>query len=88
MPAHRYMEENSLAVMVATNGLTGVTPDMNLKVCMSPPSTNKATHAGFETKRRCHQKSKTGVSVAPQQGLMSCHLIFFSKIAKYMNHHL
>ena len=29
------------------------------------------THSGFETQRRHHQKSKTGVSVAPQKGLMS-----------------
>ena len=26
-------------------------------------------HPGFETQGRCHQKSKTGVSVAPQKGL-------------------
>ena len=25
------------------------------------------THSGFETQRRCHQKSKTGVPVAPQK---------------------
>ena len=30
-----------------------------------PPSSNKAPHSGFETQRRRHQKSKTGVSVAP-----------------------
>ena len=29
------------------------------------------THPGFETQGRHHQKSKTGVSVAPQKGLMS-----------------
>ena len=32
---------------------------------------NKTAHSGFETQRRRDQKSKTGVSVAPQQGLMS-----------------
>ena len=26
---------------------------------------------GFETQGRCHQKSKTGLSVAPQKGLIS-----------------
>ena len=41
---------------------------------MSPLSVDKAVHSGFETQRRRHQKSKTGVSVAPQKGLM------FSKI--------
>ena len=35
---------------------------------------NKAVHSGFETQRRLHQKSKTGVSVAPQ-----CPPIFFLK---------
>ena len=38
---------------------------------MPPPSLNKAAHSGFETQRRCHQNSKTGVSVVPQKGLMS-----------------
>ena len=28
-------------------------------------------HPGFETQGRCHQKSKTEVSVAPRKGLMS-----------------
>ena len=31
---------------------------------------NKDAHSGFETQRRRQQKSKTGVSVAPQKGLM------------------
>ena len=31
------------------------------------PSMNKAVHSGFETERRHHQKSKTGVSVIPQK---------------------
>ena len=78
MPAHRYVEEIGLAVILAAKMLTGVTPEVNLGehvTCTSPPSTNKATHSGFETQRRCHhQRSITGVSVAPQKGLM------FSKI--------
>ena len=28
-------------------------------------------HSGFETQGRRHQKSKTGASVTPRQGLMS-----------------
>ena len=36
-----------------------------------PPSAYKAAYSGFETQRRRHQNSKTGVSVAPQKGLMS-----------------
>ena len=37
---------------------------------MPPPNADKATHSGFKTKRRRHQKSETGESVAPQKGLM------------------
>ena len=31
----------------------------------------RGIHPGFETQGRCHQKSRTGVSVAPRKGLMS-----------------
>ena len=33
------------------------------------------SYSGFETKRRHHQKSKTGVSVTPQKGLMSSEFL-------------
>ena len=33
--------------------------------------TSEGIHPGFETQGRHHQKSKTGVSVAPQKGLVS-----------------
>ena len=46
---------------------------------MSLPSGNKAAHFGFETQRRRHQKSKTGVSVAPQKGLVSSKNFKFKK---------
>ena len=36
---------------------------------MPLPSVNKAAHSDFETQRRYHQKSKTGVSVAAQKSL-------------------
>ena len=48
--------------------LAGVALEANLResVTHTPlPSTNKAAYYGFETQRRRHQKSKTGVSVAP-----------------------
>ena len=32
---------------------------------------NKAVQSGFEIQRSRHQKSKTGVSVAPQEGFLS-----------------
>ena len=36
-------------------------------------------HPGFETQSRCHQKSKTVVSVTPQKGLMSSKFFFKKK---------
>ena len=59
---------------LATKELAGVAPEVNLREhisCMPLPSVNKAALSGFETQRRHHQKSKTGVPVAPQKGLMS-----------------
>ena len=58
------MEENSLAA----KGLAGVTPEVNLKecvTCMPLPSMNKAAHSGFETQRRHHQKSKNRGTSGP-----------------------
>ena len=55
-------------------GSAGVAPEVNLRECvtgMPLPSSDKAANSGFETQRRRHHKSKTGVSVAPQKGLMS-----------------
>ena len=36
---------------------------------MAPPTANKTAHSGFKTQRRSHQKSKTCLSVAPQEDL-------------------
>ena len=49
--------------MLATKRSAGVTPQVNLRecvTCMPPLNSNKAAHRGFEAQRRCHQKSKTG----------------------------
>ena len=70
MPACRYVEEICSVVMLGPRRSAGVTPEVNLRQCVThtpPPITNKAAHSGFET-HRCYQ-SKTGVSVAPQKGL-------------------
>ena len=75
------MEQIGLTAMLATKSLAGVTPEVNVRecvTCMPLPSANKAAHSIFETQRRHHQKSKTGVSVAPQKGLMSAK-VFFKK---------
>ena len=61
--AHRYVEENGLAAMLAAKRLAGVAPKVNLReceICMSLPSVNKVAHSGFETQRRCHKSPKKG----------------------------
>ena len=45
--------------------------------CTPLPSLKKAAHSCFETQRRCYQKSKTGVSVAPSKDMF--HQIFLKK---------
>ena len=60
------------AAMLAIYTSKGVTPEVNFRECilrMPLSSVNKVAHSGFETQRRCHQKSKTGVSVAPKMDM-------------------
>ena len=59
--------------------LAGVTPEVNLRnpLHVDDKSCKRGTYAGYEIKDRGHQKSKTGVSVAQQKGLMSSN--FFLK---------
>ena len=69
------MEENGSVAMLAVKRSESVAPEVNLRECvthnMPPLCVNKAAHTGFETQSRRHQKSKRGVSIAPQKGLMS-----------------
>ena len=70
MPAHRYVEENGSAAILAAKRLAGVASEVNLGehiTHMPPPSVNKAAHSGFQIHRRHHLKYETGVSVAPQK---------------------
>ena len=60
--------------MLAVKRSAGVTPEVNLSEHVThvpPPRVNKDAHSGFETQRKRHQKSETGVSIVPQKGLMS-----------------
>ena len=87
MPDHRYVEENGFVVMLAVKRLAGVTPEVNLRECathMVVPSVNKAAHSGFETQRRLHHKSKTGVSVAPQKDLSSPKFFLKQQLIKVL----
>ena len=59
MPAHRYLEENGSAAMLAAKRLAGVAPQMNLwerVTRMLLQIVNKAAHSGFETQRRYPHK--------------------------------
>ena len=51
----------------------GVAPEVNLSNLLhaGDKARKGGIHPGFETQGRHHQKSKTGVSVAPRKGLMS-----------------
>ena len=40
-----------------------------MRVLLENESANKAVHSGFETQRRHHQKSKTGVLAAPKMDM-------------------
>ena len=69
------VEENDLTAMRSA----GVRPEVNLReyvTCTPPPSTNKAARSCLETQKRYHQKSKAGVSMAPQKGLTSSKNFF------------
>ena len=66
--AETCMWGKQLAAMLAIYTGRGVIPEVNLRECISCTplqSLSKAAHSGFETQRRHHQKSETGVSVAP-----------------------
>ena len=62
-----------LAAMLAIKRSAGVTPGVNLRhpLCTGEEASKWGIHTGFETQGRRHQKSKTGVSVAPQKGHVS-----------------
>ena len=55
------------ATMLAVNRSAGIAPDVNLKSSMQARNRASDIHPGCGTQARCHQKSKTGVSVAPQK---------------------
>ena len=61
-----------MVIVVLTNFLLSLKVNLGERVTHMPtPNANKAVHSGFEPQIRCHQKSKIGVSLAPQKGLMS-----------------
>ena len=71
---YKYVDKKGLAAMLAIKVAGGVTLEVNLR---NQARGKQGIHDGFVTQGRRHQKSKTGVSVTPQTGLMSSN--FFSK---------
>ena len=62
-----------LAAIPVNKRSAGVAPDLNLRhpLCAGKEAHKQGIHPGFETQGRCHQKSKTGVSVSSQKGPVS-----------------
>ena len=63
-----------MAAILATIRLAGVTPEVNLRNLLhtgDKEHTSERIYHGFETQGTSDQKSKRGVSVAPQKGLTS-----------------
>ena len=69
MPLHRYTKEkNGLAIMLAANKLQDLTPEVDIEehvIHIPLTSVYQTAHSGFETQRKHHQKTKTGISVVP-----------------------
>ena len=64
------MDQKGSAAMLTSVQSAGVKPEVNLRMTQVTKHV-KGIHPGFETQGRRQQKSKTGVSVAPQKELMS-----------------
>ena len=54
--------------MLAIKRSAGVAPKVNLRNSKQARKCASNIHPGFETQGWCHQKSETGVSMAPQKG--------------------
>ena len=61
------VDQKGLAAILTSIQSAGIAPEVNLRITQMRKHT-KGIHSGFETEDRCHQKSKTGVSVTPQKG--------------------
>ena len=72
--------------IVVIKRLAGIAPEVNLRIPLhSGDEVRKlGIHPGFETQSRRRQKSKTGVSVAPQKGLMSFTFVLKKKVVRIL----
>ena len=63
----RYVEQNGSAAILAVKRLSGVTPEITLRECVTP------VHSGFKPRGDITSSLK---QVAPRKGLMSSKNIF------------
>ena len=68
----KYVDWKDSAAMLTSTLLASVAPEVNLRnpLCTGEEACKWGIHPGFETQGRHHQRSKTGVPVAPRKGLM------------------
>ena len=71
---YKYMDQNSSTAMLNTKRSAGaeIEVEVNLRTLLHTVinHTSKAIHPGFETQGRHHQKSETGVLLAPHKELV------------------
>ena len=66
------MDQKGSTAMLTPIQSAGVALEVNLRITQA----RKHAKGSFKTQGRCHQKSKTGVSVTPQKGLKSSKNFF------------
>ena len=76
----KYMDQKCSAAMLTSVQLAGATLEVSLRITTGEKAHKQGIHPGFETQGRCHEKSKTEVSVYPHKGLMSSK--FFLKYCR------
>ena len=74
----KYVDQNGFAAVLAIKTSAGVASQVNLKnpLHIGNGHASNGIQPGFETQVRRHQKSMTGISVAPQKGPLSSQKLF------------
>ena len=67
----RYVDQKGSAAMLTSLESAGVAPEVNLRITQARKAPKKGSTLALKPGVRYHQKSNTGVSVAPGKGLMS-----------------
>ena len=72
MLVYKYVDQKGLAAMLVIKSSAGVAPEVILRNPFheGDEAGKQGIHYDFESQGRQHQKSTTGVSVAPLKGLM------------------